>query len=124
LVGPDGVLRGPGVAAVWVNGREVPLPTSKRGVYALQSDYSLQQLPLTQEEITRLFSHVTRAEKRSDERLASIEAQLDPKKFTDKVLAEIEDEIDNQDLFAPDPYWEQKVDPHLKVVELPQKEEK
>jgi hypothetical protein len=75
-----------------------PPPTTK-AIYALQPDYSLQQLSLTDEEITRLFSHITRSEERAVP-------------------------IDERDLFPSDPYWEEKVDPHLKVVEPPQKEAK
>ena len=68
-----------------------PLRT-KRAVYALQPDYTLKALPLTDEEITRLFSDITRSENRN---VASIE--------------ELEE-------LPAAPYWEEKVDPHLSAL--------
>jgi hypothetical protein len=67
-------------------------PRTKKAVYALQPDYSLRQLPLTEKEIERLFSHITRSEERA---VSRIEVETLP----------------------ADSYWEEKVDPQLKVVE-------
>ncbi len=64
----------------------------KKAVYALQPDYSLQQLSLTEEEIVRLFSHITRSEERA---VSSADVEI----------------------FPADPYWEEKVDPHLKIAD-------
>jgi hypothetical protein len=81
-----------------VDEHQLKPPRTKKAVYALQPDYSLQQLPLTEKEIERLFSHLTRSEER--------------------VVSQIEVET-----LPPDPYWEEKVDPHLKVVD-PDRNEK
>jgi hypothetical protein len=85
------------VPAISINGHSVTPSPTKKAIYALQPDYSLQQLPLTDEEITHLFSHITRSEER--------------------VVSSYE-----RELFPSDPYWEQKVDPHLNAVEPPQKD--
>jgi hypothetical protein len=81
-----------------INSHLITPPPAKKAVYALQGDYSLQQLSLTEDEIGRLFSHITRSEERA---VSSDDVRILP----------------------PDPYWEEKVDPHLKVVE-PDKKEK
>jgi hypothetical protein len=91
--------RRPAIARISINGHSVTPPAAKRAIYAIQPDYSLQQLSLTEEEITRLFSHITtRIEKRETALRERGTFPLDPS----------------------DPYWEQKVDPHRKIVELPQ----
>jgi hypothetical protein len=106
------------IADISIHNHWVKLPSPKRGVYALQPDYSLQQLSLTEKELTQLFLHITRIELRSDERVASLIKQIDQhdlEHWSDKMVAE----WNEQELFPPDPFWEQKVDPFLKVVEPP-----
>ncbi|MCD4728358.1 MAG: hypothetical protein K8R46_11890 [Pirellulales bacterium] len=85
--------------AITINGRLMTPSRTKKAVYALQPDYSLQQLSLTETEIARLFSHITRSEERA---VSSSDVRILPS----------------------DPYWEEKVDPHLKVVEPNQKEKR
>jgi hypothetical protein len=84
------------IPAITIDGHSVVPPRTKKAIYALQPDYSLRQLPLTEEEITRLFSHITRSQERAT--------------------------FDERNTLPSDPYWEQKVDPHLKVVEPSQKD--
>ena len=43
------------VPAISINGHSVTPPPTKKAIYALQPDYSLQQLSLTEEEITPCF---------------------------------------------------------------------
>jgi hypothetical protein len=82
-----------------VNEHLLKPPRTKKAVYALQPDYSLQPLPLTDKEIERLFSHITR----SEERAVS---------------------VDEVQTLPPNTYWEEKVDPHLKVVEPAKKKKR
>ena len=84
---------------VAINGHRLTPSRTKKAIYALQPDYSLQQLSLTEEEIGRLFSHIVQSEERA---VSATEVETLP----------------------PDPYWEKKVDPHLKVVEPDRKEKR
>jgi hypothetical protein len=87
------------VATISINSHTMTPSRAKKAVYALQPDYSLKELPLTEEEIARLFSHITRSEQRD---VSS----------------------DQIELLPTDPFWEQKVDPYLKIVEPPHKQAK
>ena len=92
-----------------VNGHWMTPSPTKRAIYALQPDYSLRQLPFSEEELSRLFSHITQRELRIDEIVAS---------RLSKEGTEIGGgRVDNEESFEADRYWEQKVDPHLEVVE-------
>ena len=84
----------PAIAGIWINRHSVTPPAGKKAIYALQPDYSLQQLSLTEDEVTRLFSHITRSAERATTAIAIQRKSL-----------------------PSDPYWEQKVGPHLKVVD-------
>jgi hypothetical protein len=97
--------------AIAVNDRVLTPPANTRAIYALQADGSLQQLPLTEDEITRLFSHIARKELQDDERLAALIEKQD----ADVLHKACHDDT----LFSADSSWEKKVDPHLKVVEPP-----
>lgn len=107
----DPILR----STIGINGHLIRPPSGKNAVYALQPDYSITQLPLTAEESTRLFSYITAREKRTDERVASLIELIerDDPHWNEGVSAEVAEE----QLFPSEPYWERKVDPHLKVVE-------
>jgi hypothetical protein len=102
---------------VWINEHLIQPPSGKNAFYALQPDYSIQQLPLTEEETNRLFSYITTVEKQTDKRVASLVDLIkrDDPHWEEKVSAEIIEE----EQFPSDLYWEQKVDPHLKIVEPP-----
>ncbi len=102
------------ISEIAIHGHLVTPRSTKDAIYALQPDYSLQQLHLTEEEITRLFSRITARELQIDERVAS----LIERQGTDW-LNEGYDEQGEEGLFPAAPDWEQKVDPHLKVVEPP-----
>jgi hypothetical protein len=73
-----------------INGHVVKPAPTKEAVYALQPDYSLKELPLSREEVTRLFSHIVHTDEHRT-------------RHTD-------------DSFPQDSYWEAKVDSWLKVV--------
>ena len=90
-------------------------PSGKPGIYALQPDYSLRQIPLTAEETARLFSRLTDWEKRNDKRAASVihAIEQDAPDWREQLSAE----LDEERRFPRDEYWDQKVDAHLKVVE-------
>jgi hypothetical protein len=85
--------------AVAINEHLLTPPRTKKAIYALQPDYSLQQLPLTEEEIQRLFAHIMRSEKRA---VSSMEVRILPS----------------------DPYWQEKVDPHTRVIDPEGKEKR
>jgi hypothetical protein len=107
-----------------INGHSVrPVSTSK-AIYVLQPDYSLQRLRLSEEEITRLLSHVTRNQVRIDDRVASLVERQDIETLSRQDPAWLEKLRSEQELLPPDPYWEKKVDPYLKVVEPSQTEAK
>ena len=76
-----------------INGHVITPPGTKKAIYTLQPNYSLQRLSLTEAEIARLFSHIVQSEERP------VSAQ-------------------DVEILPADPYWEEKVDPHLKDVEL------
>jgi hypothetical protein len=101
-----------------VHGHSVSPSSTTKAVYSLQPDYSLERLPLTEDEMTRLFSHITRCESRMDDRVASLLEQ-DLEALTRRDPDWFQRLSTEQDSFPPDPYWEEKVDPHLKVVEPP-----
>jgi hypothetical protein len=103
------------VAQIEIERHLVRPPSATIAIYALKPDYSLEMISLTKEETARLLSHVTDMEKRQDQRLSHLVSfieQKDPrwKESLSAVRA-------NEGLFSSDPYWRQKVDPHLKVVE-------
>jgi hypothetical protein len=85
--------------AIMINGRLMTPSRTTKAIYALQPDYSLQQLSLTEAEIGRLFSHITRSEERA---VPSIDLEILPS----------------------DPYWDEKVHPHLKIVDPDRKEKR
>jgi hypothetical protein len=82
----------PLIAPIWINRHIVTPPTARSAIYSLQPDYSLQELPLSEEELTRLFLSITQKEEHAKD---SLERHTFPQDF----------------------YWEQKIGPHLKVVE-------
>lgn len=97
-----------------INGHLVRLPTEINVIYVLQPDYSLQKIPLTANETTQLFSHITDTEKQNDKHIASLINlinQQDPQWY-DKVSAG----LDEEKRFPSNSYWQEEVDPHLKVV--------
>ena len=87
-----------------------------------QPDYSLAQLSFSREETARLFLHITDIEKRQDQRLAHLVRYVARKRPRWKEWMHAV--TVNEGLFPSDTYWEEKVDPHLKVVEPPQRERK
>ena len=102
-------------STIWMNGHVLRPASGKPGIYALQPDYSLRQIPLTAEETARLFSRLTDWEKRNDERAASVihAIEQDAPDWREQLSAE----LDEERRFPRDEYWDQKVDTHLKVVE-------
>jgi hypothetical protein len=100
---------------IGINGHLMQPPVRKNAIYALQSDYSLKQLPLTGDETARLFSHITSSERRTDERVASILQRIRRRDLN--WVSAFCAERDEEGRFPPDGYWKQKVDPYVKVVE-------
>jgi hypothetical protein len=113
---------GTGSGRVVIHEHSMGSLSNKKAIYALQPDYSLQLLPLTEEEVARLFSHIARNEARMDRRVASIIEREDLETLTRQDPDWFRKLRAEQDLFPPDPHWEQKVDPYLKVVEPPKKD--
>ena len=109
------------IAGIVIHEHLLKPPSKTKAVYALQPDYSLQQLSLTEREIGDLFSHITGNELRSDERVASLVKQPDFDLMSRKDPGWLDKVCNEQEVFPPNSYWEQKVAPHLKVVEPPKK---
>jgi hypothetical protein len=97
-----------------VNGHVLQLPSAKRAVYSLQSDYSVKEVSLTTREMVRLFSHITQLEKRIDKRLAAIVQHVERDDPGCQTM--VSAELDELRLFPPDDSWK-RVDKYLKVVE-------
>ena len=96
--------------AICVNGHMISPDMSKKAVYVLLPDYSLEQIPLREDELARLFDHITRREIQLDEKVDALLKTEDP----DWSKARTE----NEELFPPNAFWEQKVDPYIKTVEV------
>ena len=94
---------------ICVNGCSVTPKAGKVAVYALQPEHSLKEIPLAQEEISRLFAHITRLEARLDERAEFLGKH--------RYAATMGQALIEQCEFPADHYWEEKIGPHLKVVE-------
>ena len=105
------------MADITIFGHLVRPPSTKNAIYALKPDHSLEQISLTKEETARLFSRITDVEKRQDQRLAHLVRFI--KRKDPRWKESLSALRANEGLFPSDPYWEQKVDPHLKVVEPP-----
>ena len=80
---------------VAINGHRVTPSPRKKAIYVVGPDYSLQQLTINEEEMSRLFADVMRSEERT---VSSFELMKLP----------------------PDQTWERDVAPYLKVVEPPE----
>ena len=81
---------------VAINGHRVTPSPKKKAIYIVGPDYSLQQLTMSEQELSRLFAHIVRSEERA---VSTSELRHLPL-----------DEI-----------WEHDVAPYLKVVEPPEK---
>jgi hypothetical protein len=102
-------------STIWINDRLIRPPSGKKAIYALQPDYSVKQLPITAEETSRLLSYITTVEKQTDERVDSLVERI--KQDEPGWEKQMSAEIAREERFPSDPYWEQRVDSHLKVVE-------